>query len=303
MKTLPPPFSNRIQAVFGDQGRSWLEEFPALRADFRQRWMLQDPQPIPSLSYNYLETALTASGQPVVLKLGVPNRELDNEIRALQFYAGGSAARLLEADPKRGALLLERIIPGTDLGALETDQQAARIAGQLMTRLWKPAPPGIDLPSAGDWCRGFERYRERYQVADGPLPVRMVADAGSLAAELLADGRQDLLLHGDLHHGNILLREDQSWAAIDPKGVLGEPSFEVGPFLYNPIPEFLARPHPERLLESRLADLVETTGLDRKRMAAWSFCRAVLSAVWSLEDNQPSPSYAVRFARLLQSFL
>ncbi len=38
---------------------------------------------------------------------------------------------------------------------------------------------------------------------------------------------------GDLHHENILAAERAPWLAIDPKGVIGEPAYEMGALLRN----------------------------------------------------------------------
>lgn len=303
MNTLPQSFHDRILQVFGDQGQEWLERLPSLRETFIKRWALQDCQPVKELSYNYLDYAWTAAGDPVVLKLGLPNPELETEIKTLRHYNGAGMVRLLEADPDLGALLLERVIPGTSLSALESDPQATRIAGKVMEDLWKPAPPEQDFPTVADWCRGFERYRKTYPRQEGPLPGGLVSRAGDLVRELLKSSRDPYLLHGDLHHYNLLYRQDGSWIAIDPKGVIGEPAFEIGAYLSNPKPNLIQRSGLQKILDRRLAILEQVTGLDRHRMASWSFCRAVLSAIWSLEDNQDQHSHEIEIAERLQLHL
>jgi streptomycin 6-kinase len=61
--------------------------------------------------------------------------------------------------------------------------------------------------------------------------------AESLFRELIASSESPVLLHGDLHHFNILSARRQPWLAIDPKGVAGEPAYEPGALLRNPNPE------------------------------------------------------------------
>jgi len=97
--------------------------------------------------------------------------------------------------------------------------------------------------------------------------------------------REPVLLHGDLHHDNILAAERQPWLAIDPKGLVGEPEYEVGALLRNPMPGLLAIPHPERVLARRLDILAESLGFDRDRLRAWGLAQAVLAAWWSIEDH------------------
>jgi streptomycin 6-kinase len=299
MDSLPEQFVKRYLSMHGEEGKAWLEGFPNLRDQLREHWSLTDSQPFPQYSYNYLEKARDPSGSQVVLKIGFPDPELGTEILALGHYDGKGAVRLLDGDPVKGALLLERIIPGTDLLTLKEDQAAAGIAGQVMKDLWRPAPRQSPFPSMEKWCRGFNRYEDYFQERPGPLPIALVRQAGGLARELLEEKTEQVLLHGDLHHGNILLGKADRWLIIDPKGVIGERACEVGPLLFNPVPELLQRANLEGIINKRLDILAETTELDRERMIVWSFVRAVLSSIWSVEDRSENLEHGCDFAEIL----
>jgi streptomycin 6-kinase len=113
---------------------------------------------------------------------------------------------------------------------------------------------------------------------------------------------EPVLLHGDLHHFNILAAERQPWLALDPKGVVGEPAYEVGALLRNPYPEFLTWPNLDRVLARRVNQLAEELGFDRERLVGWGFAQAVLSGWWSYEDHghgwESGIALAELFARL-----
>jgi streptomycin 6-kinase len=94
-----------------------------------------------------------------------------------------------------------------------------------------------------------------------------------------------VLLHGDLHHHNILSAERQPWLALDPKGVIGEPAYEVGALLRNPFPQILSLPGPGRLLARRVDQLAAELDFDRQRLVGWGIAQAVLAAWWSFEDH------------------
>ena len=94
-----------------------------------------------------------------------------------------------------------------------------------------------------------------------------------------------MLLHGDLHHGNILSAERQPWLALDPKGVVGEAEYEVGALLRNPMPQILDEAQPRQLLSRRVDQLAEELGFDRARLIGWGLAQAVLSAWWTYEDH------------------
>jgi streptomycin 6-kinase len=265
-----------------------------------ERWNLERSNPLDQLSYNYLEYAHSPVHGPVVLKIGFPSPELFTEIKALNLYRKTTGVvKLLDWDQENGGLLLERILPGHNLTSLKDDRKATRIAAKAMLNLRKPAPNTNDFPTIKTWCQGFTRYHDAFGHGDGPLPFELFKTAKGLINELLDSSEDQFLLHGDLHHSNLLYKEDGSWVVIDPKGVVGEFASEVGPYLFNPIPDLIKQPGLEKILSNRLDILAEITLLDRQRLASWSFCRAVLAAIWSVEERESDLSYWVEIAKHL----
>jgi streptomycin 6-kinase len=281
----PAEFAHGIVGIFGDAGAAWLAHLPELLARYAEAWRLRLGPPFDPLSINYVAPAIRADGTPAVLKLGVPNPELITEIEALRLYDGRGAARLLEADPPRGALLLERLQPGTMLSELGDDEEATRIAAGMMHRLWRPLPAAHPFPTLARWTAGLGRMRQRFEGGSGPFPASMFQAAESLLAELSASAAEPVLLHADLHHFNILAAEREPWLAIDPKGVAGEPAYEAAVLLANPFPQFLAWPHLEQVTARRIAQLAAELGFDRRRIARWALVQAVLSGCWAFEDH------------------
>ena len=280
-----PEFARTISGVFGERGVQWLRELPALLSEYAQRWNLTLESPF-DLSYSYVAPARQADGRAVVVKAGVPGPGLTREAEALRFYLGRGAVQLLRADPNRGVLLLERLQPGLPVLTVTDEDQSTRIAAAVMQCLWRPAPSAGPFPSVAEWAAGLGRLRARYAGGSGPLPERLVRMAETLFADLLQSSGPPVLLHGDLHHWNILSRGPDGWAAIDPKGVTGEPAYEAGAWLRNPFPALLREPDRARRLTRRGDVLVEALGLDRQRLVNWAKAQAVLSAWWALEDNE-----------------
>jgi streptomycin 6-kinase len=126
-----------------------------------------------------------------------------------------------------------------------------------------------------------------------------VEEAERLFTELLGSMSEQVLLHGDLHHYNILAAERQPWLAIDPKGVVGEPAYEVGALMRNQLPQPLAGAEASRFIARRLDQLAEELGLDRARLHGWTLAQAVLSAWWSVEDHGYGGESAIALAQLL----
>jgi streptomycin 6-kinase len=282
---VPEDFARHMAELDPEGGPAWLAQLPALVAELAERWGLVVGAPFKPLTYNWVVPARRADGTRAVLKLGLPGSDIVHELAALQCFDGHGSVRLLEADVAQHALLLERLEPGTMLDALTDDEEATRSAARVMRALWTPAPQEHGFPTTARWGLGFERLRARFDGGTGPLPRRLVEQAETLYRELSASQAQPVLLHGDLHHMNILRAERAPWLAIDPKGVIGEPAYETGALLRNPIPRVLDQPDPVSMSARRIAILSEELGFERARIRGWALAQAVLSAWWSIEDE------------------
>ncbi len=235
---LPISFITTIINTYRADGKHWLAELPARIDEASHRWGLVDIQPVENPSYNFVAFAEqhpsgAERSREVVLKIGVPNRELISEINALRLYAGQGAVRLLEADEPRGMFLLERLQPGRMLSTLEDDEQATFIAAQIMAQIRRPVPASHTFIYLRDWFDGLKELRVRYNGGTGPLASHVVEMAEHILPDLFAEPYEPAVIHGDLHHFNILSSE-RGWLVIDPKGVVGPREYEVGPLLINP---------------------------------------------------------------------
>ena len=298
---IPEEFAGKIVGQHGEAGRVWLDRLPDLVERCAARWSLKVGAPFPSLSYNYAAPAEGLDGARLVLKVGVPVAELLLEIEALRLFDGRGAVRLLDADAEWGALLLERLEPGTQLVALceEDDEAATKAAADVMKRLWRPVPAAHSFPTAAGWGKGLRRLREHFGGGTGPFPRRLFEEAETLFAELLASADEEVVTHGDLHHGNVLAATRDRWLAIDPKGLVAEPAYEVGALLRNPLPQLLRWPNPIHVTERRIAQLSEELGFERARVRGWGLAQAVLSECWTIEDEGELGKYGYAVAEVI----
>ncbi len=291
-----------IQATIemrGERGAAWLDQLPELIDACGRRWVVEVGSPFPGLWGNWVAPAVRADGTPVVLKLSFPeDSEFGSEAEALRLFDGRGAVQLLELELQSGAMLLERCEPGTPVENVENDEEATLIAAGVMEDLWRPVPPDHPFPSVADWASGFDRLRRRYAGGTGPMPAALVERAEALFAELISSQTETFLLHGDLHHGNILAATRKPWLAIDPKGVVGEPAYDTAALLHNPV-QLLRQPDPGNLLRQRVLLLSDRLNLDRDRVRGWGFAQAVLAAYWGLEDSGSVWEEALTFAQLL----
>jgi streptomycin 6-kinase len=288
---LPPVFIDNIQNSFGADGFRWLDELPALIAHAAQQWDLTIGDPF-LLSYNYVCAATKKDGTEVVLKIGVPNRELISEMTALKLFNGQGACRLLEADDEHAMFLLERLFPGKMLVELEDDEAATHIAAEVMSNIWRTPPQGLPLINLSEWFAELNKLRPRFAGGTGPFPRPLVERVESLLPELFADTTPPVLMHGDFHHFNIL-SSGNNWVIIDPKGVIGPRGYECGPLLINPWGDFVKHPGARQITERRLAILSEHLGLDQQLILNWATCHALLSAWWDLHEDNTGGEYSM----------
>jgi streptomycin 6-kinase len=232
-------------------------------------------------------TSLVAFGRrdvvPVVLKLARRSGDEWGAGSVIQAFAGRGMVRVFEVG--EGAVLLERLVPGTELARLSLagqDEEATDIVASVVERLVADhVPPGV--PTIHDWAIGFARYLES---GDSQIPRSLVEPAQAWYLWLANSQNATQLLHGDLQHYNILQDSDRGWVAIDPKGVVGEQEYELGASFRNPA-ERLAEFVFPRMVERRLTRIGARLSTDLQRVLAWTYAQAVLSALWMVEDGHP----------------
>jgi len=294
---VPDVLTRNVLGAWGEDGARWLAALPGLREDVASAWGLREPY---LLSYHWVAPATRADGTAVVLKLGVPGAEhLPVEAATLQCWGGAGAVRLLAYEPAWGALLLERATPGTMARSLvpARDTEATAAIVGVMRRLHAARVPDGGLPDLESQGEAFARHLAVF-AGDDPLPRAMVERAGGLFDELCASAPARVVLHGDLHHDNVLAAEREPWLAIDPHGVVGDPGYEAGALVHNPEPdrhddELLA------LLPARIEQLADGMGQPVERIRAWAFVKSVLSEVWTAEDGGPVGGLALDVAHRL----
>lgn len=220
----------------------------------------------------------------LILKIALVTEEKRGN-QLMVWWQGNGVAPVVRFD--KNALLLERASGGrvlADLSRQGEDDVASQVICQVAARLHAHTdrtPP--DLVCLDDW---FTDLCTRADSYGGILPK-----AAEVAKELLASPRDITILHGDLHHQNILHFNDRGWLAIDPKGLRGERGFDFANILCNPTPSIAASPGR---LAHQLTVIADQAQLDRKRLQAWVIAWSGLSAIWSLQDgNDPATALTV----------
>ena len=232
----------------------YLPRLERIANELASEWRLELGPRILEGRFSYVAPA----GADAILKV-VPAEDVDADriADALSFWDGEGAVRLLRYDAARRALLLERVVPGTDASQVDEDEALAAAVG-VGLRIWRKPPDDHSYRTVRDWVRRWLPDPNAHPLA--PVAHRTYATMTP---------HTDTLVHSDFHHHNIL-RRGAEWVVIDPKPHVGEPEFDVPAFLWNPIGYVSTRERTERRIRA-FAD----AGLDGDRIRLWAIVRGV----------------------------
>ncbi len=251
-------------------------------AAWLRRWQLRPDGDPTTTASSTLMPVRTSEGAPAMLKLAHWSEE-ERGADLLVALDGHGAARVLRRHG--AAILLERATGDRNLVSMVADGQddeatrticdaADRIHGASADVLDAEDPP--ELLELQTWFQHLFAYADRLDAFH-----RRGAD---VAAELLDDPREPVVLHGDLHHGNVLDFGQRGWLAIDPKGLLGEREFDYCNVLCNPSHERALMPGR---LERQFGVVVDSTGAESPRLARWLVAWCALASTWFTIDDDP----------------
>jgi len=280
---LPAHLIRTLKGIHPDADE-WLTAFPSYLKQLETTWNLRVLNLVEDLSFNIVAFVEGEDGTPYVLKMSPPNEEFRQEVVALKLYDGDGIAKLIRADKQGGAMLLERLRPGVSFWRTDDDELATRTCAELLLQLWRPVEDMSPFRDLQSWTRALPAYLEQ-NPNGGALPQNFARKANDLLTELLQEQTDPVLLHADLHHGNILSATRQPYLAIDPKGIVGARAFDVTAFLRNPY-DLTKRADFKRVLETRLSIFSEMLGLSKEELARWGYMFCALSSCWCAEDLQ-----------------
>jgi streptomycin 6-kinase len=260
-------------------------------AEWLDRWnLIPDGDPIVTRTGRLLP--VLRAGEPAILKISIEDEERWGA-GLMNWWDGEGAARVLALEGE--AVLLERAVGGSSLGDMACrgrDDQATRIICRVAARLHaprqRPLPELVTLPR---WFAQLEPAAAKY----GGVLRR----AATVARYLLAEQRDVTVLHGDLHHGNVLDFGRRGWLAIDPKRLHGERTFDFVNILRNPNAEVALSP---ARFDRQVSVIARAAGLDRARLLEWSLAFTGLSAAWSL-DRGDDAALDLALAKLAEAKL
>ena len=280
---LSTSFVENAIALCGAKGDRWLDDLPSIVERLEKKWKIVAGKPFRNLSYNYVSNAVDAEGRSVVLKIGLPldDVEIFGEAAYLQLLDGQGTVRMLEFDRDLQAILIERAIPGSNLKSVckKRQHEAVSIAIRTLQRIVRPVPENTgDFIRLDDWFDGLRRSKGTN------FPQEYARKALEYYAELSRDETGKCLIHGDLHHDNILSARREPSLVIDPKGIIGHLGYDIGVFLNNHHDWLDWDTRLVSRLDQAVTEFATAFELETITVRKWAFCQMVLSWWWMFDE-------------------
>lgn len=260
-------------------GEAWLAALPRLVEACVDRWSLELGEPWTNSAAS-LAMPATRGGERFVLKIQFPGREGLYEADALRRWDGNGAVRLLDHDPERGAMLLERCDSGTPLSTIDPAAALGVLIG-LLPRLWVPAREPF-RPLADEAADLTAEMLNHWERTGRSVEERLIHAAAEVFEQLAGTQGEHVLVNQDLHAENVLRAEREPWLVIDPDPLAGEREFGVAAIVRG-----RELGHSRDAVLYRLDRVSAELGLDRERVRLWTMAHTVS---WGFAD-EPLPTH------------
>lgn len=272
---------SEVKRRFHDAGERWLASLPSQLDKLVDRWCLELVEPFESCNVSFVSRVLLRDGTSAVLKIPYKADQAEFEAAALSFWAGDGAVRLLRCDVETAAMLIEACEPGEELWNMADREAADDIIVELFDRFRRPLASSGGFPMLADaMSRRSERAGEHFARLGEPFDRGLLEMAQGFVADLAIGPQEEVLLHGDLHGGNVLSSSRKPWLTVDPFPYVGDVS-------YNLVQYELARRgdmlDPDAELPDQLRAIGAKARVDPSRVGQWAVARLVFDALLTYE--------------------
>jgi streptomycin 6-kinase len=285
--SIPPQLADALTDDDDPARVKWLEALPKAVAQIASDWELELGEPfLPGGVCAWVARARNAAGDELVLKVGWRHHEAEHEADGLRHWDGDGAVRCFAARSHgdTSALLLERCMPGGQLGHVAPEHRQDEIIAGLLRRLWMRVPgnghPFRPLSEMCDqWADGFE---DQFATDRRGLDPGLARHGVELLRDLPRTAGRAALLCTDLHAGNVLAAKRESWLVIDPKPFVGDPAYDTVQHMLNCDDRLASDPAG---LAGRMAALLD---LDCDRVRLWLLARCVQESLLDVTLREPA---------------
>jgi streptomycin 6-kinase len=274
----------RFTSFSGKLNHRWVSALPEQLAASAREWELELGADLgtefgadfASGVYSVVVSCTGPMGDAVV-KLAADSYALAEEVAMLrQFAPSGRVPAVLAT--RKGAVLLEAIRPGTPVEQLPETPSPTDYA-RFLNELHSAGDPTSAPREVADWLELMYGWTERAGTD--------AAESRRIAAGLIAAPADRVLLHGDLHLGNVLASDTRGLVARSPIACAGERCFDAA--------DYVLEGRDRAAMVWRRDELARAADLDLDRLDAW--CRALAPLGASRSPNQARVAELLAFGR------
>ncbi|WP_028608730.1 aminoglycoside phosphotransferase family protein [Paenibacillus harenae] len=278
-----------MENIINRFGKAFYEKVLRDIEAYAAKWALTSFQLIPSYSANLVFKCHSESFGSAVLKIGNPSSgEIETECKALRQYNGRRFCKVFDADIENGVILEECVQPGTPLRDESSLDKRLSVFCSLYQGLHVTPDHSEIYPTYTGWVGRITEYMSKRQDCK-PL-YEYMKKANEICLSVSALYSKKMLLHGDFHHDNILLGTNGEYKIIDPKGVIGDPVFDVPRFILNEFGDEITTE-----LASKINDIIdrfeEILHIPNDILRQCLFVETAMGICWCVEDGATPEEY------------
>lgn len=281
---------NEIEKISNHFGKDYYEKVLRDIEVYADKWTLTSFQLIPSFSAKVVFKCNSEKFGSAVLKIGNPSsREIFTEFHTLCQYNGRRFCRVFDADMESGVILEECVQPGDPLRKESSLDKRLSVFCSLYKDLHIPPTNEEIYPTYSEWVGRITEYMSKRQ--DCKELYLYMKKAKDICLSVSALYSQKMLLHGDFHHDNILLGNDGKYVIIDPKGVIGDPVFDVPRFILNEFGDEITT-ELDKKINDIISILEKSLHIPNDILRQCLFVETAMGICWMVEDGSTPEEYA-----------
>lgn len=246
---------------------------------YRKLWELSEIEFQKSLSTNSLIFYAVSKQYGRVILKALINNGFDKEILACKLFQGENFCKIYEYSLEDQVYIMERIMPADTLYESAPRNDRIKIVGRIFKGLHKTDIPDSAFPTYSEWFEaGKEGTKNRKDCEE---LYQYLYSAERMLADINQKYSRNLLLHGDLHHENILKNENGSYTVIDPKGVIGDPVFDLSRFILDEFRDDLTS-EPKDVIIDFVQKLGDSVGIPCEILLR---CLYIETVIWLFREE------------------
>lgn len=296
------PFSENEQTnIIDHYGQQFYEKLTNDLVTYSIKWELEVLQFIDYYSVNCIFICRSKKYGDAILKIGTPCKEVFTEVNCLKEYNGSRFCQIYDSEIDNGIILEQYIMPGIRLRDEKKLEKRLHVFSELYNGLHIPPRKREIYPTYLEWVSRITKYmREKGVYTE---LYKLMEKAKECCASLCKAYSRELLLHGDFHHDNILLGANNEYEIIDPKGVVGDPIFDISRFILN---EFHNEDNVSyefyRSHVNKVTDFFEVSlNIPKDIIKKCLFIETTMANCWNVESNEEPDMNSVLYSEALMN--